>query len=409
MNFLFKKTLLLYLLLLQADYVFSKAIISPDNGITVGTFTVLPLIEIENEYDSNVFKTTKNIKDDFIIHIKPSLKIRSNWSRHAVDLKVKADINQHQHFEQEDFENINIDIFGRIDVKRDSYASAQFHWSQESQERGTVDNDNTDSLISFTTRGSYFGYEHLFNRLRLNISNNFKYLDFGDNMSLLNGISSADNLRNRFLNTVDVRLGYVLNPRVDTFLYGNYKFSVYDSKVDRNNFNRNSEEFEIGAGIAFDFTGKLFGDISLGYLERYPEDSRLLALSSQITGGVQLKWEVTRLTTVSLEFDNKNIETTQFGASHGMSNTVKISINHKLYRSLLLDVNGGYTHNEYQSAAGGLSDREDETIVLGVKAKYSYNRYLYLQGEYIYRERSSNNPLNDYIAHRILFSLGLEI
>lgn len=406
----FLRKILLFLLVVQANNVFSRDNPFTPSGIRWGSFTISPLVENENEYDSNIFKTSNNEKDDYIIHVKPSVNIRSNWSRHAIDLTVRSDIGLHQKFEQEDFEDIFIDLSGRIDVLRQSYATTKFYWSQRHEERGEIDNGGINGPTEYMTIGGIFEYEHLFNRLRINVSNDVSYLNYEDGISLLDGSLVMDNLRDRLIDTATAQLTYEVNPRLDGFIRGEYNFKDYDSNVDRSGINRDSDGFEIVGGVGFDFTGKLFGDIYIGYREQYFEDPLLQDISG-VTGGASLKWLATPLTTMSLAVDNDIIETTQPGASAGVSTAFKLNLDHELLRYVLLNAHGGYTMIDYEGTTNtpGVSSRDDEYIVLGVKAKYLFSRNFYLKSEYLFRQRESNVPLNDYDSHRVLLSIGLQL
>jgi hypothetical protein len=422
----FLRKILLFCILVQANNVFSRDNAFQPSGIRWGSFTISPLVENENEYDSNLFKTSINQKDDYIVHVKPSVNVRSNWSRHAIDLTVRSDIGLHQNYEQEDFEDVFIDLSGRLDVLRDSYATTKFYWSKRHEERGEIDNGGINGPVEYSTIGGIFEYEHQFNRLRVNVSNDISYLDYSG-LSSLDGFPAVKNsLRNRYIDTATAQLPYEVNPRLDAFIRGEYNFKDYDSSVDRSafippaldplnpaagiGFNRDSDGFEIVSGVGFDFTGMLFGDVYFGYREQYFDDPMLQDVSG-ITGGASLKWLATPLTTVSMAIDNDIIETTQAGASAGVSTDFKLNIDHELLRYVLLNAHGGYTMNNFEGSTNttGVSSREDEYIVLGFKAKYLYSRNFYLKGEYLYRERNSNIPLNDYDSHRVLLSIGLQL
>lgn len=408
----FRKTLLICLLILvQSNNAYSQRENYQPLGIKWRSLLFSPLIESENEYDSNLFKTSNNHKDDFIFHLKPSLNIRSFWQRHALDLTVRGDIAWHERFHKENFEDIFVDLSGRIDVQRNSFATTKFYWSQRHEERGAIDNGGIDGPTEYTIIGGIFEYEHLFNRLRVNVSNDISYLDFENGISLLDGVFVEDDLRNRYIDNAMVQLSYEVHPGYEAFVRGHYNFIDYDALVGRGGFNRDSDGFEILAGVGLDFTSKLIGNVYVGYREQYYQDPLLPDISGP-TGGASLKWLATQLTTVSLAVDNDIVETTQIGASGGVSTAFKVNIDHELLRYVRLNAHAGYTLNDYEAGSAGVlgfSAREDEYIILGFKAKYLYSNNFYLKGEYLYRQRESNIPFNDYESHRILFSIGLQL
>ena len=413
-----KSIIVILLVFMQANNAYSNntSIYFPV-GIKWRNYTISPLFELENEYESNIFKTSRNEKDDYTFHLKPSLNIRSNWSRHALDLTVRGDISLHQNYEQEDAEDIFLDLSGRLDVMRDSYATAKFYWSNRHEERGEVDNGGINGPVEYDTIGGILQYEHQFNRIRLNVGNDISYLDYGNGISLLDNQLVQDNLRNRYTDTATVQLSYDITARIDAFVRGQYNFLDYDSNVDRNGFNRDSYGYEINAGFTFDITRELYGEIFVGYRQQFYDDPGF-SDTSDFTwglGGSGLKWNATNLTTVSLTIDDDIFQTTQSGASNANSSGFNLQVDHELLRYLLLSAHGGYTSIEYQGSPSSptpgqnISSREDEIIILGFSAKYLYSRNFYLKGDYTYRQRESNIPDNDYTAHRVLFSIGLQM
>ena len=56
-------------------------------GIHVGGFTLFPKLEINNEYDSNIYRRDRRLDtvDSYVAHFMPGFAARSNWNRHALN------------------------------------------------------------------------------------------------------------------------------------------------------------------------------------------------------------------------------------------------------------------------------------------------------------------------------------
>src|SRR4051794_25286779 len=64
-------------------------------GARVGSFLLLPAVEVRETYDSNIFATPSNEKGDFYTTIHPELQLRSNWNNHALAFQASGDIKRY--------------------------------------------------------------------------------------------------------------------------------------------------------------------------------------------------------------------------------------------------------------------------------------------------------------------------
>ncbi|MGH6905908.1 MAG: outer membrane beta-barrel protein, partial [Geminicoccaceae bacterium] len=53
-------------------------------GIRAGGFLIYPSLTVGSSYDTNVFATKDDTKDDFIFNFLPGFLVRSNFPRHAI-------------------------------------------------------------------------------------------------------------------------------------------------------------------------------------------------------------------------------------------------------------------------------------------------------------------------------------
>ena len=87
-------------------------------------------------------------------------------------------------------------------------------------------------------------------------------------------------------------------------------------------------------------------------------------------------------------------ETTLVSSSGNLSTAVNASVDHELLRNLILT-----------GRLGKGTNREDEYIRAGVRAKYMLNRYVYLTLDYDYATRESNAANSDYDTNKVLFKI----
>lgn len=376
-------------------------------GVRAGSFLILPLLEAGVTYDSNVFATKDNKEDDFIRVINPELRVRSDFSRHALNFTARGTLGRYKRFESENYSDYLVQLDGRVDVLRDINVDARFFHAQEHEGRGDPDTEAGLAEPQIYTRsGGLIGYNHTFNRIRTRLSAGAEYFAY-DSVRRLDGTTSRQNDRDRWEMTTALRVGYEVMPGYEGFVQGSLSRIVYQVSPNYAGINRDSNGYEIVGGLATDLTGVLSGEIFAGYLSRSYEDSRLKDFGGLGFGG-RLNWAVTQLTTVTGSLRREVRETTTASAGGVASSYARtlfaVGVDHELLRTLLLNGRAQY----YQDAYEGI-ERTDEVYTFGVGATYLINRNVYLTGGYTYEARQSDTNAQDYDSNLIFLRLGLQL
>lgn len=366
-------------------------------GLKAGGFTAFPSLEVEGVYDDNIFLDQTGEIDDFITTVSPALRLNSNWSSHALNFSGSGDIVRYSDNAAEDNDTFKLNANGRIDVRRDTQISAGLGFEKGVEDRGSVDDANGITPTDFKVETFDVGFFNKWNRVSLKVDGNFTRRDF-DDVRTTGGVTNNDD-RDRDEFKLDVRGGYEIQPQYEAFAQVilsavNYEDALDDAGVDRDN-----EGFEVRGGARIDLTGLLFGDVFLGYISRDYEDSTLTAVD-EFSAGVDLTWNVTPLTTVKGGVKRGISETTLASASGNLSTSINASVDHELLRNLILTGRAGATRNEFEG-----TDREDDTIQAGIRAKYLLNRYVYLTLGYDYATKDSTAANSDYDSNKFLFRI----
>jgi len=128
-------------------------------------------------------------------------------------------------------------------------------------------------------------------------------------------------------------------------------------------------------------------------------DDHLLA-----TAMVDVDWNITRLTTISVTAERAPQATTQPGSSVRIDNSLDVSVTHELRRSLLVELDAGYAKWNFKGI-----DRKDDVTTVGAGVTYLMNRYIHLVAEYRYYDRSSDFELADFSRHQASIGLKLQL
>jgi hypothetical protein len=166
---------------------------------------------------------------------------------------------------------------------------------------------------------------------------------------------------------------------------------------------RDSEGVAAVVGTQLNFTGKTSGEVFLGYQHTKYDDSSLDSYSSP-SGGLDLLWNVTGLTSIRAFGTGAVEETTQNGASSYLAVRFGASIEHELLRNLL--VGGAFTvgRDHYE----GIS-RDDDLYIAGLTARYLINRNFYAGAELTHRTRTSDGSGDEFSQNVILLRIGAQL
>ncbi len=211
--------------------------------------------------------------------------------------------------------------------------------------------------------------------------------------------------RDRVESSVTLRAGYEIVPEYEAFIRGEVNNQAYLKAVDDNGFSRDSNGYELVAGVAGDLTGVTFGDLFAGFREQRYDDDNLDTIGG-ITWGADITWNVTGLTTVHAGIVRRIEETTSGGSSGFFATRYSLSADHELLRNLLLNANVAFTQKDYEGIK-----REDQIYEAGVSARYLLNRNFYASASYKYtqRERVDGAPGDDADYKQNVITVGVEL
>ena len=379
-------------------------------GIRAGSFTILPKMDLKNEYISNLYyrPSGPSVKDSYIAHYKPGLNINSNWSRNALNLAIDSDLTQYTfQGNNNDYQNVKTKLSGRLDTVRDSHFDSSFAYNKLTENRGSPDLGVAALTPTFyDTKVIDNFYKHQFNRISTKAGLNATRYDYDDVQTGAN-YTLQMHTRNRWMYTPEIRLGYLIQPQYEAFVKFEYKEAAYDTLVRANGIgdavNRNSTGYNATTGLAFDLTDLVTGDISVGYIERKYESSLLKTISG-VNGFLNLKWRPTAITTVNGGVFRNINETTQANVSGIFSTGVNLGVEHELKRNVQLHAGGNFNYLDYNNNTAAAA-RTDNMYSANVGTKYLVNRYFNADLSYTYQNRDSTLNTALYDVNQVMLNL----
>ena len=370
-------------------------------GSIIGSFVVFPSLTLGSEYNTNIFATDKDEVDDVIFTISPTLSAGSDWGRHAVGFQGSATFLRYADNTSEDVTNYNLVTNGRVDISRDSNATAGLGVARHHEERGSADDVNGEEPTEFTTISGQLGFSQRFNLLSFDLIGSARRLDYDDVDAAGGGqINNDDRDRDEYGTALQFNYDFLANG--SAFVRGSYNLIKYDDTLDDNGFDRDSQNYAAVTGISLDFTGLIFGDFFGGVMHEEPEDSQFSSTTTYSFGG-NISWNVTPLTTANFAASRTFEETTVSGASTAQTTDLAASVDHELLPNVLLTSGLSYKLEEFEGTG-----RKDDTVVFNAGGSYLMNRFVHLGLGYSYTQRFSDADGQDYKEHSIMLTMRLQ-
>jgi hypothetical protein len=375
-------------------------------GVRLGSFLVLPRLEAEETYDSNVFATQTDLSGDWIFHTRPQIDIRSDWNQHSLTFSGEADVARNARFSSEDYNDYRFNLGGRFDVHHDAALAGEAFYRHRHESRGDPDQpSNYRSPVTYAVTGGEMSYTQSFNRLRGRLSASGSHYAY-DNATQVNGAPAPQKDRDRWDFGPTARVGYEFIDGYEGFVQGTYAVSEHDMTRDYGGVDRDSTGYEAVVGTSVDLTGLVTGEFFLGYLTKNYQDSQLKDFSGLALGG-RVNWAVTQLTTVTGSLTRRVLETsnanpvTGGGTASYERTVVALGVDHELLRSLLLN---GRAQARFDHFTG--ISRDDDVYTVSGGLTYLINRNLYLTGNYTFERRNSTISGIAYSDHLVFLRLG---
>jgi hypothetical protein len=329
-------------------------------GIRYGGFVFLPSVATSLFYNDNVTASADKV-GSAEFHIAPELKIRSDWSRHQVDVYGGVDAVRYSDAEEYDHVDAIAGAKARIDVQRDFAILPSVEFRRQLIQPGdsealvTVD----DSVMRNVLDGR-LGFSKRFNRLWVAGGAAGAHVTFDG----LDGVPFEESAFPDYtVGSGSLRVGYDISPMTAVFGEAVLNSRSFDEDV------FDSEGYQLRGGVRFEATRLIHGEVFGGYLNQDFDDAGFEDISTYTFGG-NLRWFASPLWTVWL---NAAREAGVSGYGDGSSlvmSSAAFGVDYELLRNLILSGSFRYVNNAFEGV-----DREDERWQTRFSAKYLIDRH----------------------------------
>lgn len=372
-------------------------------GVRVGQFIIYPSVEAGVGFTDNTFQTSGNTTEDGFYLVSPSVYVASNFARHEVDLLLDLDAQKFFSEDSEDVVNFFAESNGKLDLSRGLSVDTTIAYAIDHESRGAPD---VPVSVSEPPRFQEFDTSAIVsyqpNRFGVAAGGGYGFVDY-DTETLNNGGIVDNNDRDRDSHFAMGEVSYEFLEEYTWFLRGTYTGTDFDRTLDRSGVNRDSEEVSVLAGIQFEVSRLIVGEIGVGYFERQYDDSTLPDIDG-VDYNVELEWSATPLLTVTASGSRSVEETIIAGASGSLDHSGGLALDWRILRNLTVDADVNYTNSEFEGTG-----RSDDLITAGVGASYAFTNNVAAVLSYDHTDRDSSVNASDYDENTVTFGLRLSL
>ena len=334
--------------------------------LRLGAFIMNGGAELGLTGTSNATGSVDMEESDLILRYGGDVRGRSDWSNHEVGFELSAYRNDYQDLSNESFNNLLARSSGRLDVSRNLAIGGAVFVNQSAEPR--FDPSNTGSLtepIEYQRTGAELFANYRNDRVGWITRAFVTGFDYDDS-TRSDGTPEDQDFRDRTTYSGSTRLSYAVSPNLAVFGQGTvternyYRLTGTDS--------RDSSGYTIDAGVDFELTALVRGEIAVGYLNEEKDSDAFDDVSGLAVDG-RMSWFPSRLTTVGFDAGRRVVDTGVLESPSALQTSLGARIDHELRRSIILSAYGDYEDNDYQEI-----DRVDDISTFGIEGTYKMNR-----------------------------------
>ncbi|MCW5744724.1 MAG: outer membrane beta-barrel protein [Alphaproteobacteria bacterium] len=371
----------------------------PDGWAIGGGFVVYPKLEVDGEYDDNVFRTRSGRQDDFIFRVRPSFSVETDWGEHALGFFASAEIARYAKLTSQDYEAFAVGGSGKYDI------NDELAWTTDvTFERipippgapGLFSGGFSNPLqiiqaLSATTQLIYGG-DPFYGR----VGSRFRRIYYVKGVTFDSDFNVYD---------VFARVGYKITPELSVFVDPSYQWVKYDKPSVAGPDNQG---FDVRAGVAYDVARDLTVEGSVGYYRRTYDGPGKPASGVSFLG--RLYWNPTDTVSIEAEarqgFTQYRVATvsTAGALANGVETYIGVRGGWEPIDPLLLDAGAAVSRYTYSGSGG-----RENYIFFDAGAKYYFNTHFYAGPRYYFSRREAKPSSANYTDNRFMITLGAQL
>jgi len=373
------------------------------DGIPAGSFRIQPTLDLQTEFNNNIFATDTNKQSDTIFIIAPSIEAKSDFGRHELIFGGNIRHQEYADVGSESYTDLGANIDGRLDVKRGTYINAGTNYQQAHESRSAAGiASGSVEPIEFDITNFYGEAVHETGRIRASASAGFGKWNYEDG-ELVGGVVADQDFRDRDIIDAGLRVDYAISPDTAVFARARYQDQQHDFIVP-GGIPRDQNGYIFDVGADFDITNLIRGEVGVGYINR-KFDAPATPDFDGLSYSAKVDWFATPLITVSGN-GSRSVNASGIVASPAFVDTsVGINADYEYRRNIIFSAGYQFSDQKYRGI-----DRADKRNTLSAGATYLMNRNVGFTAGIVRNSLSSNGALaqSDFGITQVRFGLTLK-
>lgn len=373
------------------------------NGRIFRGIKILPRLEVDTEYNDNLFLNETNTTEDIGISVRPKVSFIKEIRDHSFSLDLESDFTRYIENDNENTESYFLGHQGIITVLRDLVFQYGLEFRESFLSRNTVGGaSQSETPVERQSKSLSLGFIKQFNRLSVDFRGGYSETEFEDNVFRDSGDTLAFSNNNRSTTRLKTNFNYSFKGENVSDIDHNVFLTL---SMTRQNFEtRNSDNNKYGflTGFQTSYKDLVFGRVGIGYFRQNFDNASIDAAEAfDFTANVSYN-PFSRLTLIlsgnrDINFDNDT--------SQGVvQTTLGLNVDYEAYHNTFLSA--GVTYDN-QDVSGSSSDFDTNTYSLGLQ--HYLSRYISSSLELIHETRDSSGMQREYDQNIIRLGITGEL
>jgi len=272
----------------DADVITPIDLFDPESGtgLQVGSqFLLLPRLDADTTYDTNIYNVDQGKIDDAIVSIRPRLLLKSDFARHYMALRGGADFRLHADTTAEDSEQYDASWLGQLDLGSRISLRGEAGYLRGIERRGTAgDQFLSDSPIEFDRKSASLRLQRTGGALEILTEARIAEKDYNDTSQ--NGVAVDLSGRDVTIRAARARASSRLNSRTRMFVEAAGNQIRYE-RVGATP--RDSDGFAALGGVQLQISSLVDLEAAVGYIHQNFDDPMVKSVNG-INYRLQVDW-----------------------------------------------------------------------------------------------------------------------
>ncbi len=361
-------------------------------------------------FNDNIFRSASQTESDVINTLSPQARLLSNFDKHAVSLRLRADNNIYFSNSENNFTNVEAEFDGRYDINAHNALHSGAAYRLEHVTIGSFVDDplaGSSEPTPYHNGEVYLHYDGDYANWHYGTGVDWNIYNY-ENVDRNSGLPNIQNDRDRSEYSGNVHLGYRVHDDAIVYVKGIYEMRTHNERIDSSAlFTRNSDGIRTLVGVRDeDRTDGLTYDIAVGYLKQ-DYDAMQMPDVNTFDAYADVRWNVTQADGVRFRLDRRIRDAYSTGVSAYVQTRARLDYEHEYNDRLEVGTGVSYARNDFETNESLRSlDRRDNVVGLRVWGEYEIIEDLDIELFYLYNDRSSNESRAVYDANIVGTSLS---